>query len=86
MVAMSFRTAKEAIALSNASKYGLAASIWTEILSLGLEVAMAIKVGTVWLNGYNMCDAAAGMGGCRQSGFGRDGGKEVSYFLMYSLK
>ena len=83
-MAASFRTAKEAIVLSNATKYGLSASVWTDNMSLGLEVAMAMKAGTVWLNGADMCDAAAGVGGCRQSGFGRYGGKEVSSTFVWS--
>ncbi|XP_073458447.1 aldehyde dehydrogenase family 16 member A1 isoform X2 [Aquarana catesbeiana] len=76
LVAMTFRTAKEAIALGNNTPYGLAASVWTENLSLALEGALSIKAGTVWINGHNMFDAAAGFGGYKESGFGRDGGKE----------
>ncbi|XP_053307658.1 aldehyde dehydrogenase family 16 member A1 [Spea bombifrons] len=79
LVAMSFRTAKEAIALANNTPYGLAASVWTENLPLALEVALSIKAGTVWVNGHNMFDAAAGFGGYKESGFGRDGGKEGLY-------
>lgn len=79
LVAMSFRTPKESIALANQSRYGLAASVWTENLSLALEVALSIKAGTVWVNGHNMFDAAAGFGGYRESGYGRDGGKEGLY-------
>ncbi|KAG9481542.1 hypothetical protein GDO78_010664 [Eleutherodactylus coqui] len=79
LVAMSFRTAKEAISLGNNTSYGLAASLWTENLPLALEVAMSIKAGTVWVNGHNMFDAAAGFGGYKESGFGRDGGKEGLY-------
>ncbi|KAE8593857.1 hypothetical protein XENTR_v10019349 [Xenopus tropicalis] len=79
LVAMTFRTAKEAIALGNNTPYGLAASVWTENLPLALEVAISIKAGTVWVNGHNMFDAAAGFGGYKESGFGRDGGKEGLY-------
>ncbi|KAM4652742.1 aldehyde dehydrogenase family 16 member A1 [Discoglossus pictus] len=79
LVAMSFRTAKEAIALGNNTPYGLAASVWTENLPLSLEVALSIKAGTVWVNGHNMFDSAAGFGGYKESGFGRDGGKEGLY-------
>eukprot|EP00037_Helgoeca_nana_P015389 m.143660 g.143660 ORF g.143660 m.143660 type:complete len:830 (+) comp22996_c0_seq1:122-2611(+) len=79
IAAMPFRTAKEAIALANQSRYGLAASVWTENMSLALECAMAIKAGTVWVNAHNLFDAAAGFGGVRESGFGRDGGKEGLY-------
>ncbi|XP_077313134.1 aldehyde dehydrogenase family 16 member A1 [Lithobates pipiens] len=76
LVAMTFRTAKEAIVLGNNTPYGLAASVWTENVSLALEAALSIKAGTVWINGHNMFDAAAGFGGYKESGFGRDGGKE----------
>jgi len=74
---MPFRTAKEAVELANNSRYGLAASVWTENIGLGLEVALLLKAGSVWINSHNLFDAAAGFGGYRQSGFGRDGGKEV---------
>lgn len=79
LVAMTFRTAKEAIALANNSPYGLAGSVWTENLPLALEVAMSLKAGSVWVNGHNIFDAAAGFGGYKESGFGRDGGKEGLY-------
>lgn len=79
LVAMTFRTAKEAIALGNNTMYGLAASVWTENLPLALEVTLSLKAGTVWVNGHNMFDAAAGFGGYKESGFGRDGGKEGLY-------
>jgi len=51
--------------------------VWTENVSLALEVAMSLKAGSVWINAHNLFDAAAGFGGYRQSGYGRDGGKEV---------
>ncbi|XP_038639391.1 aldehyde dehydrogenase family 16 member A1 isoform X2 [Scyliorhinus canicula] len=79
LVALTFRTAKEAIALANNTPYGLAGSVWTENLPLALEVAMSLKAGAVWVNGHNMFDAAAGFGGYKESGFGRDGGKEGLY-------
>uniref|UniRef100_A0A4W3IE37 Aldehyde dehydrogenase domain-containing protein n=1 Tax=Callorhinchus milii TaxID=7868 RepID=A0A4W3IE37_CALMI len=76
LVALTFRTAKEAIALANNSPYGLAGSVWSENLALALEVAMSLQAGVVWVNGHNVFDAAAGFGGCKESGFGRSGGKE----------
>eukprot|EP00039_Didymoeca_costata_P028699 m.21983 g.21983 ORF g.21983 m.21983 type:complete len:855 (+) comp7307_c0_seq1:62-2626(+) len=79
LTVLSFRTPKEAIKIANQSRYGLAASVWTENMSLALETAISIKAGTVWVNGHNMFDAAAGFGGYRESGFGRDGGKEGLY-------
>lgn len=67
---MSFRTPKEAIAMANSSRYGLGASVWTENMSLALEVALSVKAGTVWVNAHNLFDAASGFGGYRESGFG----------------
>ncbi len=75
-VAMTFRTPDEAIALANNTRYGLAASIWTENISLALDAAAKIKAGVVWVNCTNLFDAAAGFGGYRESGFGREGGRE----------
>jgi len=76
LVALPFRTAKEAISLANNSLYGLGASVHSEQLPLALETAKHIQAGSVWINCHNMFDAAAGFGGYKQSGFGRDGGKE----------
>ncbi len=79
LVAMSFRSHKEAVALANNTRYGLAASIWTENINLALDIAPQIKAGSVWINCTNMFDAASGFGGYRESGFGREGGKEGLY-------
>jgi aldehyde dehydrogenase (NAD+) len=76
LVAMTFRTPSEAVELANNSRYGLAASIWTENVNLALDIAPRVKAGVVWVNGSNMFDAAAGFGGVRESGFGREGGWE----------
>ena len=76
LVAMSFRTPAEAIALANNTTYGLAASVWTENVNLALDVARKIKAGTVWINATNLFDAASGFGGYRESGYGREGGRE----------
>jgi len=83
LVAMSFRSHKEAVKLANNTKYGLACSIWTENINLALDVAPQIKAGVAWINCTNVFDAAAGFGGYRESGFGREGGKEG---LMEYLK
>ena len=82
LVAMSFRTSAEAIELANNTRYGLAASIWSENISLALETARAIKAGSIWINSSNLFDAAAGFGGFRESGFGREGGKEGLYAYL----
>ncbi len=76
LVAMTFRTPAEAIELANNTRYGLAASIWSENINLALEAAHKVKAGSVWVNSTNLFDAAAGFGGYRESGYGREGGKE----------
>ncbi|NNF21949.1 MAG: aldehyde dehydrogenase family protein, partial [Saprospiraceae bacterium] len=76
LVAMSFRTHGEAVKLANNTRYGLAASVWTENINLALDIAPKIKAGTVWINCTNVFDAASGFGGYRESGFGREGGIE----------
>ncbi len=75
-VAMTFRTPDEAVALANNTRYGLAASIWSENINLALEIAARVKAGVVWINATNLFDAGAGFGGYRESGFGREGGRE----------
>ena len=76
VVLMTFRTPAEAVELANNTRYGLAASIWTENLNTALDIAPQVKAGTVWINCTNVFDAASGFGGYRESGFGREGGKE----------
>ncbi|HWN17778.1 MAG TPA: aldehyde dehydrogenase family protein [Gemmatimonadales bacterium] len=76
VVLMSFRTPVEAVELANNTRYGLAASVWTENINLALDVAPQLKAGTVWINCTNVFDAASGFGGYRESGFGREGGRE----------
>ncbi|HHG89740.1 MAG TPA: aldehyde dehydrogenase family protein, partial [Devosia sp.] len=76
LVAMSFRTPDEAVELANNTKYGLAATIWSENINLALDIAPRIKAGVVWINCTNQLDAAAGFGGYKESGFGREGGAE----------
>lgn len=76
LAAMTFRTTAEGVALANNTRYGLAASVWSENVNLALHVAPQLKAGVVWVNGTNMFDAACGFGGYRESGFGREGGRE----------
>jgi aldehyde dehydrogenase (NAD+) len=76
LVSMTFRTPAEAVELANNTPYGLAASVWTENINLALDVAPKIKAGVVWINCTNLFDAASGFGGYRESGFGREGGRE----------
>jgi aldehyde dehydrogenase (NAD+) len=87
LVSTSFRTPDEAVALANNTRFGLAASVWTENLNLALGLAPKLVAGVVWVNGTNMFDAAAGFGGVRESGFGREGGWEgLSAYLKPSGK
>jgi aldehyde dehydrogenase (NAD+) len=86
VVLMTFRTPSEAVELANNTRYGLAASIWTENINLALDVAPKVKAGTVWVNCTNVFDAASGFGGYRESGFGREGGKEGLYEYVKPAK
>ena len=79
LVAMTFRTPAEAIELANNTTYGLAASIWSENINVALDAAAQVKAGVVWVNSANLFDAACGFGGYRESGYGREGGKEGMY-------
>ena len=79
LVTMTFRTPAEAVQLANNTPYGLAASVWSENINLALDVAPKLKCGVVWVNSTNLFDAAAGFGGYRESGFGREGGREGMY-------
>ncbi len=76
LVSMSFRTPAEAVALANNTRYGLAASVWSENINLALDIAPKLKAGVVWVNCSNQFDAAAAFGGMRESGFGREGGAD----------
>jgi aldehyde dehydrogenase (NAD+) len=79
LVSLTFRTPSEAIDLANNTRYGLAASVWSDNINLALDVASKVKAGSVWVNCTNLFDAASGFGGYRESGFGREGGKEGLY-------
>jgi aldehyde dehydrogenase (NAD+) len=79
LVSLTFRTPAEAIALANNTRYGLAASVWSDNINLALDVASKVKAGSLWVNCTNLFDAASGFGGYRESGFGREGGKEGLY-------
>jgi aldehyde dehydrogenase (NAD+) len=76
LAAMTFRTPQEAVELANNTVYGLASSVWSENINLALQVAAQLKAGVVWVNCTNLLDAACGFGGYRESGYGREGGKE----------
>ena len=74
---LTFDEVEEAIDLANSTPYGLAAGVWTGDISRAFKVARAVKAGTVWVNTYNLYDAAAPFGGFKASGFGRDLGREA---------
>ncbi|MGJ8627031.1 MAG: aldehyde dehydrogenase family protein [Sulfitobacter sp.] len=76
LVSTTFRTPEEALQLANNTRYGLAATVWSENINLALDIAPKLAAGIVWINGTNLMDAAAGFGGVRESGFGREGGWE----------
>jgi aldehyde dehydrogenase (NAD+) len=83
LVTMTFRTPAEAVALANNTRYGLAASVWSENINLALDVAPKLKAGSIWINCTNLFDASSGFGGYRESGFGREGGKEGLYEYVH---
>jgi aldehyde dehydrogenase (NAD+) len=76
LAAMTFRTPSEAVELANNTTYGLAACVWSESINVSLHVASQIKAGVVWVNCTNLFDASCGFGGYRESGYGREGGRE----------
>ena len=88
LAAMTFRTPPEAVQLANNTVYGLAASVWSESVNVALQAAAQIKAGVVWVNSTNLFDAACGFGGYRESGYGREGGREglVEYLEPTWLK
>jgi aldehyde dehydrogenase (NAD+) len=69
-----FKSVEEGIAQGNDTPYGLAAAVWTRDVSKALKAARAIRAGTVWVNAYNLFDAALPFGGFKESGFGREMG------------
>ncbi|MBI3477515.1 MAG: aldehyde dehydrogenase family protein [Acidobacteria bacterium] len=76
LATMTFRTPREAVELANNTVYGLAACVWSESINVALQTAAQLKAGVVWVNCTNLFDAACGFGGYRESGYGREGGRE----------
>lgn len=77
VVVQPFDEAEEVIAAANDTRYGLAASVWTESLSSAHRMASAIRAGTVWINCHAMYDASLTIGGMKESGWGRDSGRQA---------
>ncbi|MFN3458347.1 MAG: aldehyde dehydrogenase family protein, partial [Novosphingobium sp.] len=77
LVVQAFDDAEEVVAAANASEYGLAASVWTESLSTAHRMSADIRAGTVWINCHAMYDASLAIGGVKQSGWGRDSGRQA---------
>jgi acyl-CoA reductase-like NAD-dependent aldehyde dehydrogenase len=69
-----FRSVEDGIAQGNDTSYGLAAAVWTRDVAKALKAARALRAGTVWVNAYNLFDAALPFGGFKESGFGREMG------------
>src|SRR5438445_7810468 len=76
LAAMTFRTPSEAVDPANHTAYGLAACVWSESINVALKVSAQLKAGVIGLNSTNLFDASCGFGGYRESGYGREGGKE----------
>ena len=85
LVSMTFRTQSEAVKLANNSRYGLAASVWSENINRAMDVAPKVKAGVIWINCHNQFDASCGFGGVKESGFGREGGKEGLFEYLKPL-
>jgi phenylacetaldehyde dehydrogenase len=75
VAAMPFDDPEEVVAQANATTYGLAAAVWTRDISKAHRLARRIKAGTVWINCYNVFDAALPFGGYKESGWGREMGR-----------
>jgi len=72
-----FSDAEDAVAKANSTVYGLAAAVWTRDISKAHRIAKSMKAGTVWVNTYNLYDPALPFGGFKESGFGRDQGRDA---------
>jgi aldehyde dehydrogenase (NAD+) len=73
---LTFRTVDEAIEKANNTAYGLSAGVWTDKGSRILKMSTELKAGVVWANTYNKFDPASPFGGYKESGFGREGGRQ----------
>lgn len=73
---LTFRTPDEAIAKANNTEYGLSAGIWTEKGSKMLHIADQLNAGVIWSNTFNKFDPTSPFGGFKESGYGREGGRQ----------
>jgi aldehyde dehydrogenase (NAD+) len=73
---LTFRTPEEAVEKANNTHYGLSAGVWTDKGSLILKMSTELKAGVVWANSFNKFDPTSPFGGYKESGFGREGGKQ----------
>jgi aldehyde dehydrogenase (NAD+) len=77
LAVISFEDEQEAIHLANATRYGLAAGVWTDNLSRALRVTRALRAGQVWVNTYRSLAVQTPFGGFKESGFGREKGEQA---------
>lgn len=73
---MTFRTPDEAVEKANNTQYGLSAGVWTDKGSKSMKIANALRAGVVWINTFNKFDPTSPFGGYKESGYGREGGKQ----------
>jgi aldehyde dehydrogenase (NAD+) len=76
LAVMSFRTPEEAITRANNTNFGLSAGVWTDKGSKVFDIARRLKAGVIWCNTFNKFDATSPFGGFKESGFGREGGRQ----------
>jgi aldehyde dehydrogenase (NAD+) len=75
MSIIKFKTIDEVVKRANTTAYGLAAAVWTKDITKAMAISNSVRAGTVWVNCYDVFDAAAPFGGFKQSGLGRELGE-----------